>query len=91
MTLFFGYDDYCRCLAHPQTEEELFQLISKFLEERGYKSYYTRNFKIGNVKVYDVGSWNQFFYTVDKDLDLTEDWDMHKDTVHYDISEVGNM
>ena len=92
MTLFFGYEDYCRCIAHPKTENELLDLISKFLKEREYKSYYTRNFMLTeHIKVYDIGSWGQFFYSAERNINIPESWDDKIDTIHYNISDVELM
>ena len=55
-----------RLIAEPQTEEETYREIHKFCEERNFKSYYTRSWQTPDgEKVYDVGSWSEFFILVD--------------------------
>lgn len=52
-----------RIIAEPQTEQDAFKEIYKFLDDRNYKSYYTRTWTNDNgEKVYDVGSHTEFFY-----------------------------
>lgn len=51
-----------RVIAEPNTEEEALQEIYKFLEDRNFKSYYTRTWvNDDGEKVFDVGSWSEFF------------------------------
>ena len=75
MTLFFGYEDMCRCIAHPKDSNDVYNIISKFLKERKYKSYYTRVNTNNGVTTYDVGSWTQFFYSIDRDAAIDEHWE----------------
>lgn len=85
MTLFFGSDEKVRCIAHPATKEDLYETINKFLKEKNYKSHYTRTFALTDtVTCYDVGSWTQFFYSVDKDIDIPEEWEYNSKTEKYD-------
>ena len=51
-----------RIIAYPSNEEEAMKEIYKFCEERKFKIYYVRSWMENNRKVYDVGSWNEFFY-----------------------------
>lgn len=52
-----------RLIAEPNTEEEAFKEIHKFLDEHNFKSYYTRIWETPDgVKVYDVGSHTEFFH-----------------------------
>ena len=51
-----------RVIAHPNNEEEAIKEIYKFCEERKFKIYYVRTWMENNRKVYDVGSWSEFFY-----------------------------
>ena len=51
-----------RVIAHPNNEEEAMKEIYKFCEERKFKIYYVRTWMENNRKVYDVGSWSEFFY-----------------------------
>lgn len=89
MTLFFGNSEHARCIAHPATKEDLFETINKFLKEKNYKSYYTRTYTIPNgVTCYDVGSWSQFFYSTEADLDFPDEWEHNKNNKLYNINEV---
>lgn len=55
-----------RLIAEPQTEEEAFKEIHKFLDEHNFKSYYTRSWQTPDgAKVYDVGSWSERFVLFD--------------------------
>ena len=51
-----------RVIDHPNNEEEAIKEIYKFCEERKFKIYYVRTWMANNRKVYDVGSWSEFFY-----------------------------
>lgn len=49
-------------IAEPQTEEEAWNEIHKFCENRHFHIYYTRTWRNEEgLKVYDVGSWSEFF------------------------------
>lgn len=76
MTLYFGHSkNDCRCIAHPQNEKEIYQLINKFLEERNYKSYYIRSWSDSKgVTTLDVGSHTQFFFYKEETTNEVEDW-----------------
>ena len=53
-----------REIGHGKSEQEIFQIINKFLEEHNFTSYYTRfwiNSKNPLEKIYDVGSHTEFF------------------------------
>ena len=50
-----------RELTEVQTKEEVWSVINKFLEERNYKSYYTRMWYEDNMTWIDVGSHSEFF------------------------------
>lgn len=55
-----------RIIAEPNTENEAYEEICKFCEERNFKIYYVRTWKNkDNLKVYDVGSHTEFFYLDD--------------------------
>ena len=56
-------------IGHPESEKEIFKLISDFLKKHNYKSCYTRIWKneIGEI-CYDVGSHSEFFVLVDDEL-----------------------
>ena len=51
-----------RVIAEPKDEKETMKEIHKFCEERNFKVYYVRTWMENNRKVYDVGSWSEFFY-----------------------------
>lgn len=56
-----------RIIARPKTEEEAMMKMHKFCEERNFKVYYTRSWRNNDgLKVYDVGSWTEFFLLDDK-------------------------
>ena len=54
-----GYNE--REIGRPQSEQEAFQIMKAFMDERNYKSYYTRSWTYNDIITYDVGSWTQFF------------------------------
>ncbi len=43
-------------------EQEAAKVIMDFLDERHYKSYYTRTWDSDGYRHYDVGSWTEFFH-----------------------------
>lgn len=52
-----------RVIAEPVTEEEANKEIHKFCKDRNFKIYYIRNWvDEEGFKVFDVGSWSEFFY-----------------------------
>ena len=52
-----------RIIAEPETEEDAMKEIHKFCEDRNFKIYYTRSWRDNDgLKVFDVGSWSEFFY-----------------------------
>ena len=56
-----------RIIAEPETEKDATKEIYKFCEERKFKIYYTRSWRDEEgLKVFDVGSWSEFFYLDDK-------------------------
>lgn len=55
-----------RIIAEPKTEEEANKEIHRFCEDRNFKIYYVRTWRIPDgAKVYDVGSHTEFFYLYD--------------------------
>lgn len=53
-----------REIGQGKSEQEIFQIINKFLEEHNFTSYYTRSWLNPSnklEKVYDVGSHTEFF------------------------------
>lgn len=58
-----------RLIAKPKTHEEVIKEINKFCDDRNFKIYYIRTWVDGDgFKVFDCGSWSEFFY-----LDLEEE------------------
>ena len=60
-----------RVIFNPATVKEMWRDIKTFLEERNYKSYYSRINFGEDEWVIDVGSWSEFFIVTDfneKDL-----------------------
>lgn len=49
-------------LAENMTEKEAMVIMHEFLNKHNYKSYYTRIIEQPNGRMYDVGSWSEFFY-----------------------------
>lgn len=54
-----GYSE--REIGRPWSEQEAFQIMKNFMNERNYKSYYVRSWTEKNIIIYDVGSHTQFF------------------------------
>ena len=53
-------------IGHPNSIDEVSDIISNFLKIHNYKSYYTRTWKNENGEIcYDVGSHSEFFILVD--------------------------
>ena len=52
-----------RVIAEPTSEKECNAAIKQFLDEHGFKSFYTRTYydPDTNRKIYDVGSWSEQF------------------------------
>lgn len=55
-----------REIGRPLSTEEVFKIINNFLEEHSYKSYYTRIWIQNGETYYDVGSWSEFFVSVEE-------------------------
>ncbi len=63
MKLYFknGRDEK-RLIAEPKTHEETTKEINKFCDDRNFKIHYIRTWIDSNgLKVFDVGSWSEFF------------------------------
>lgn len=57
-----------RVIANPQTENEAYEIIDEFCEERNFKIYYIRTWRDDNgLKIFDVGSHTEFFILDDKE------------------------
>jgi len=50
-----------RQIGNADSSSEVMRIIHNFLEERTYKSYYTRSWVENNETIYDVGSHSEFF------------------------------
>ena len=50
-----------RLLASDIEKDSVSPIIKSFLDERGYKSYYTRIWETKEGTMYDVGSYTEFF------------------------------
>ena len=51
-----------KIISRPKTEEDAFKAIRDFCEERKFKIHYIRTWENEEgLKVYDVGSWTEFF------------------------------
>ena len=46
-----------------ETNEDIFKIINKFLDDHNFKSYYTRVWEENGRLCYDVGSHTEFFYS----------------------------
>lgn len=56
-----------RIIAEPKNENEAWKEINKFCDDRNFKIYYIRSWRNDkDEKVYDVGSWSEFFYLVNE-------------------------
>lgn len=57
-----------RLIAKPKTEEDANKVIHKFCEDRHFKIYYIRTWRNNEgLKVFDCGSWSEFFYLDDSE------------------------
>lgn len=63
MTLFFknsiGEE---RIIAYPKSAKDVANEMKKFLDDRNFKSYYTRVWEENGRLKFDVGSYTEFFY-----------------------------
>ena len=56
-----------RIISKPKTEEDAFEFIHAFCEERDFRIYYTRTWRDKDgLKVFDVGSHTEFFLLDDR-------------------------
>ena len=51
-----------REIAEVASEQEAFEEINKFCEERNFTIYYVRSWNVNGRKKFDVGSHTEFFY-----------------------------
>lgn len=70
-----------RVIGKANNFDEFYEIISKFMEERHFKSYYQRYWiEDGKMKC-DVGSYTEFFYVSRSDgSDMTLD-EFHKNPI----------
>lgn len=62
-----------RVIAEPTSDKECNAAIKQFLDEHGFKSYYTRTWTDKrNNTWFDVGSHTEFFVSTENDLDEDE-------------------
>lgn len=68
MKLYFENSNQERILiAEPETEKEANKFINDFCEERNFEIHYMRTWReMDGLKVYDVGSWSEFFLLDDR-------------------------
>ena len=57
-------------LAENVDRDTAFTVMSKFLDDHNYKSYYTRTWERNNEAWMDVGSHTEFFVLVYKESDV---------------------
>lgn len=48
-----------KLIAEVHSEDEAYQKIKEFCEERDFKIYYVRTWEHNDVKYFDVGSWSE--------------------------------
>ena len=51
-----------RVIGNPETPQEMWQIINKFLADHNFKSYYSRMNLYPDEYEIDVGSHTEFFY-----------------------------
>jgi hypothetical protein len=57
-----------RLLATDIIEDEVYKEMQKFMDEHNFHSYYARSWEKNGVKIYDVGSWTEFYKWTNKEL-----------------------
>ena len=62
-----------RLISTPATIKEVWADMKQFMDERNFRSYYTRiNFDKSDI-CFDVGSWSEFFHLQDfTEADIAE-------------------
>ena len=66
--LFQGLGGEKRSIGIATTEALAYRIINEFLDEKKYKSYYTRSWQVDDDTIQvDVGSWSEFFFIVKAD------------------------
>ena len=73
---YADYDDNQFELGRYDTYDDAEKGITEFLKDHNYKSYYTKITTFPHKRVYDVGSWTQFFIVYNSDnAELEGIWD----------------
>ena len=62
-----------RFLQNAPTEDFVWKIIKKFLDDHGFTSYYTRVWYDGEYTWYDVGSHTEYFLVDDNLMEVHED------------------
>lgn len=63
MVLYFGNSiERKRIIAFPKSIDDAHREMKKFMDERNFKSYYTRVWKEDEMLKFDVGSHTEFFF-----------------------------
>lgn len=72
---FQGLSGKRRVIGVATTKDWCYRIINEFLEEKNYRSYYTRSWEVDSktTKV-DVGSWSEFFYITKDDSQTAKDF-----------------
>lgn len=60
--LYYGNDDNKELVTTIESEQEAFCVISKYIKEHNWESYYLRVNYFDNTKIIDYGSHTRFFY-----------------------------
>lgn len=55
-----------RVIAEPKNEEEAFEAIHTFCDERNFRIYYIRTWEHDGRKTFDVGSHTEFFHLLEE-------------------------
>ena len=82
MNVYFR--DSCRNKRHigtAETKEKAIQIMHKFMDERNFKSYYTRVWYDDGYTWFDVGSWSEYFLV---DVNLMEDFECEQEKARVD-------
>lgn len=61
MKLYFCKPEEVRLIAEPKDEDEAWEEIKKFCDDRNYTIPYVRMWEVDGVRHYDVGSWSEHF------------------------------
>ena len=72
-----------RIIGTANSKEDVYEIITEFLKEHNYKSYYTRVWYDDEYTWFDVGSWTEYFL-VDEDImeELSHEQEKKKFNAH---------